>query len=58
MSESIHTTLVAHKGEVMVVFSVPVTNLSFPPQAARDLAQQLIHCAEAAEQQMDAEHKP
>lgn len=49
------TTFFAHKGEVvMLSINAGTTNTMFlPPQVARDMAQNLIKAAEAAEQQMD-----
>lgn len=49
------TTMLAHKGEVVLAFSIPVSNWFMPPQVARDVAAILIKTAEAAEQQMDAQ---
>ena len=47
--------MLPHKGEVLVLFDCPVTDIALPPEAARNLAKQLIENAELAEQQMDAE---
>lgn len=54
-NQPISTSMLAHKGEVVLNFSQSIRNLFLPPQAAREFAQNLINCAEAAEQQMDAE---
>jgi len=56
MNEQVTIALVAHAGEVLVVFTQPMQNLALPPQAARDLAKMMIERAEIAEQQMDAEN--
>lgn len=39
--------LITHKGELVIVLSQPVTTLSFGPQQARELAQQLKALADS-----------
>jgi hypothetical protein len=52
------TSVLAQKGEVVVVWTRPITNWFMAPATAREIAQVLINVAEVAEQQMDAENKP
>lgn len=49
------TSLFAHKGEVVLQILNPdgMNSVFMAPQAAREMAQNLIDAAEAAEQQMD-----
>ena len=55
-SEPVTVSMVAHAGEVLVIFPKELTSLTLAPQCARDLARWLIERAEIAEQQMDAEN--
>jgi len=53
--QQVTTNIFAHRAEVVIALSGPTTNFFLPPAAAREIARHLIHAAEIAEQQMDAE---
>jgi len=42
---SIQVQMITHKGEIVFVFSQPITTWSFAPKQAREIAEQILKTA-------------